>query len=145
MTDHTTTVVVALDLGPASNATLAGAVALAGGLGARLLPLHVLTDEAFEDYRRANPAGAFVDSVMEHLAGEIASAVADAGATDITEDPIVVRGEAHTAVIEAAKRHHADYLVIGIRNRSRVGKLLMGSAAQEILLDAPCPILGIPS
>ena len=38
----------------------------------------------------------------------------------------------------------ADYLALGLRNRSRVGKFLMGSEVQQILLDAPCPILGVP-
>jgi nucleotide-binding universal stress UspA family protein len=34
-------------------------------------------------------------------------------------------------------------LVIGLRRRSAVGKLLMGSAAQRILLDVDCPILAV--
>ena len=37
----------------------------------------------------------------------------------------------------------ADLLVIGLRRRSAVGKLLMGSAAQRILLDVECPVLGV--
>lgn len=39
----------------------------------------------------------------------------------------------------------AELLVIGLRKRSAVGKLLMGSAAQRILLDVDCPILGVKS
>jgi nucleotide-binding universal stress UspA family protein len=39
----------------------------------------------------------------------------------------------------------ADLLVIGLRKRSAVGKLLMGSAAQRILLDVECPILTVKS
>jgi nucleotide-binding universal stress UspA family protein len=37
----------------------------------------------------------------------------------------------------------AELLVIGLRRRSPVGKLLMGSAAQRILLDVGCPILAV--
>ncbi|MGY1643730.1 universal stress protein [Geodermatophilus sp. SYSU D00703] len=37
----------------------------------------------------------------------------------------------------------AELLVIGLRRRSAVGKLLMGSAAQRILLDVDCPILAV--
>jgi nucleotide-binding universal stress UspA family protein len=33
--------------------------------------------------------------------------------------------------------------VIGLRRRSAVGKLLMGSAAQRILQDVGCPILAV--
>ena len=39
----------------------------------------------------------------------------------------------------------AERLVIGIRHRSAVGKLLMGSAAQRILLDVDCPVLAVKS
>ena len=39
----------------------------------------------------------------------------------------------------------AELLVIGIRHRSPVGKLLMGSAAQRILLDVDCPVLAVKS
>lgn len=34
-------------------------------------------------------------------------------------------------------------LVIGLRKRTAVGKLLLGSMAQEILMSAPCPVLAV--
>lgn len=34
-------------------------------------------------------------------------------------------------------------LVIGLRHRSPIGKLIMGSVAQELLLSIPCPILAV--
>lgn len=46
-------------------------------------------------------------------------------------------------LLEAAKEFDADLLVIGIRRRSPVGKLVMGSNAQEILLNAECPVLAV--
>jgi len=39
----------------------------------------------------------------------------------------------------------AELLVIGVRRRTPVGKLLMGSAAQRILLEVDCPILAVKS
>lgn len=37
----------------------------------------------------------------------------------------------------------ADLIVIGLRRRSPLGKLILGSSAQRILLDAPCPVLTV--
>jgi nucleotide-binding universal stress UspA family protein len=42
-----------------------------------------------------------------------------------------------------AGRDGVELEVIGMRRRSPVGKLLMGSAAQRILLDVSCPVLAV--
>ncbi len=47
------------------------------------------------------------------------------------------------ALLDIAEEVDASMLVIGIRHRSPVGKLLMGSTAQRILLDARCPVLAV--
>ncbi len=39
--------------------------------------------------------------------------------------------------------HSVSMLVIGLRKRSAVGKLIMGSMAQEILMSIECPILAV--
>ena len=46
-------------------------------------------------------------------------------------------------LIRTADNPHADFIVIGLRRRSPVGKLLLGSNAQRVLLDAACPVLTV--
>jgi len=46
-------------------------------------------------------------------------------------------------LVSVAEEVGADFIVIGLRRRSPVGKLILGSNAQRILLDAPCPVLAV--
>jgi nucleotide-binding universal stress UspA family protein len=56
----------------------------------------------------------------------------------------LVRGmDAAEDLIKVAEEVQADIIIIGLRRRSPVGKLILGSNAQRILLDAPCPVLAV--
>lgn len=46
-------------------------------------------------------------------------------------------------VIQAEQDNDVSLIVLGLRRRSRVGKLLMGSVAQRILIEADCPVLAV--
>lgn len=46
-------------------------------------------------------------------------------------------------VLKAAEGARTEFIVIGLRRRSPVGKLLLGSNAQRVLLDAGCPVLAV--
>ncbi|WP_405596267.1 universal stress protein [Streptomyces sp. NBC_01410] len=51
--------------------------------------------------------------------------------------------DADEEILDLAASSEASLIVIGLRHRSPVGKLIMGSAAQRILLSAPCPVLAV--
>jgi nucleotide-binding universal stress UspA family protein len=56
----------------------------------------------------------------------------------------VVQGlDASEDLIAVAEETDADLIVIGLRRRTPVGKLILGSNAQRVLLDAPCPVLAV--
>ncbi|MBS4102292.1 universal stress protein [Tsukamurella paurometabola] len=46
-------------------------------------------------------------------------------------------------LVDVGTELDASVLVIGIKHRTATGKLLFGSAAQRILLDATCPVLAV--
>lgn len=56
----------------------------------------------------------------------------------------LVRGrEASEEVLDVVEEVHAELCVIGIRRRTAVGKMLLGSNAHRILMDAACPVLAV--
>jgi nucleotide-binding universal stress UspA family protein len=70
---------------------------------------------------------------------------ADAAGAGVT---LTVRQDAHAGdlaeeVVRVADELSVSVIVIGIRRRSAVGKLLLGSSAQRILLDANRPVLAV--
>ncbi|MGK7222650.1 universal stress protein [Kocuria flava] len=46
-------------------------------------------------------------------------------------------------ILELAREHEVSRIVIGLRRRSQVGKFIMGSHAQRILLQADRPVLAV--
>ena len=47
------------------------------------------------------------------------------------------------AIVQVAQEHDASLLVLGLRRRTPVGKLILGSLAQRVLLEATCPVLAV--
>jgi nucleotide-binding universal stress UspA family protein len=75
----------------------------------------------------------------------VAELTARAAAVGVRLEP---HQEAHAGdladeVVRVADKVDASVIVIGLRRRSPVGKLLMGSTAQRILLDADRPVLAV--
>jgi len=60
------------------------------------------------------------------------------------ESILSVRGlEAGEDLIRIADEIKAEEIVIGVRRRSKVGKLLFGSTAQYVILNATCPVVSV--
>ena len=75
----------------------------------------------------------------------------DAVARRLTEDGVrfavrhVNQDSPHASdeILKAAEESGADLVVVGLQRRSPVGKALLGSNAQRVLLGAPCPVLAV--
>jgi nucleotide-binding universal stress UspA family protein len=57
---------------------------------------------------------------------------------------LLIRGlSAGEDLVEFANENQIDQIVVGVKRRSKVGKLLMGSTAQYVILQAECPVITV--
>lgn len=61
----------------------------------------------------------------------------------IQTEVLINEGDLWLNVADAIKENHIDFIVLGTHGRSGVSKLLLGSAAEEIFRQAPCPVLTV--
>ena len=60
------------------------------------------------------------------------------------ETHLVISGlESGEDLVQFAEQNKDDEIIIGIRKRSKVGKLMFGSTAQYVILNAPCPVVSV--
>ena len=46
-------------------------------------------------------------------------------------------------IVEFARENDVDEIIVGVKRRSKVGKILMGSTAQYVILNAHCPVVSV--
>jgi nucleotide-binding universal stress UspA family protein len=62
----------------------------------------------------------------------------------VCETLLSVRGlEPGEDLTRLAEEHQVDTIIMGVRRRSKVGKLVFGSTAQYVILNAPCPVITV--
>jgi len=90
--------------------------------------------------RRHDAEATAIDAELD----EVRARVEDAGVTVDIRHP---EGglEASEDLLAIADEVAAELIVIGLRRRTPVGKLILGSNAQRILLDSSCPVLAVKS
>ncbi|MFH0729123.1 MAG: universal stress protein [Pseudomonadota bacterium] len=47
-------------------------------------------------------------------------------------------------LLDFAKKNGIDQIILGARKRSKLGKFLIGSVAQHLILGSVCPVLTVP-
>lgn len=66
-------------------------------------------------------------------------------ADGIEAETVQVTGAPVANLLEQAKRHAADYIVMGSHGHTALYDLLVGSTTHGVLLRAPCPVLIVPA
>ena len=62
----------------------------------------------------------------------------------VCEKHLLIRGmEAGEDIVAFANEKEVDEIIIGVKSRSNIGKLLFGSTAQTVILEADCPVISV--
>jgi len=118
-----------VDFSESSRRALERAAVLAGWYEAELVALHVA------------PLPFDVDSMTRDLQSFTAKVVAKRRGLQL----IVRSGAAALVILDVAREMEADLLILGTHGRSGVRKLVLGSVAEKVVDEAPCPVLTVPS
>lgn len=124
-------IVVAYTPDPAGHAALEWGVAEARLRGSGLIVVNATRGDALVDPRFAGSGE--VRSVDEVLA--------EAGVEHEIVQPM--GPDVADLVLAEVERSGASLLVVGLRRRTPVGKLIMGSISQRLLLDSPVPVFAV--
>ncbi|MDF8264799.1 universal stress protein [Luteipulveratus flavus] len=125
------TIVVGYVTGAPGEAAVEQALVEARRTGARLVVVNGTRGDAYVDTRFSQ--GADVDRLRSHLeASGVQHEVRQPLGPDVAD-----------LILDAAEEVGADLIVVGLRRRTPVGKLILGSTAQRVLLDAACPVLAV--
>ncbi|PSQ52564.1 universal stress protein [Halobacteriales archaeon SW_8_65_20] len=121
---------------------------IAGPADATIVLGHVFTEEDYDDALERLEFDDDTDVTPDTVAGRnvaVRRLRERFEEHDIDVEHTGTIGQRAEGVIDLAKETDAHMLAVGGRRRSPTGKAVFGSTAQEILLDAPCPVTFIKS
>jgi len=139
-------IVVALDFSDQSSEILAHAQTFAKLFQSKLWLIHVADPEPEFIGMSTGPQDqrdrlAEIYKNEHHHIQEQAKLLRDQGLDAVG---LLVQGQTVTALLKEAEKLGADLIILGSHGRSGLQKFVFGSVSQEILPQAPCPVLVIP-
>lgn len=135
-------ILFATDFEVSASRALPFAVALTKRYGARLYAVHVIPPEAYslappESARRVlAEAGDFAGYSLNQILGPLRR-------HGLRCDALLGEGNVAEVIEEFVKEHTADLLVLGTSSRMGLGKVFLGSIAEELIRESPCPVLAV--
>jgi len=131
-------ILLATDFSDCSDVASRYAVSLARDSGARLHFVHVIDSQSYGSH-----SGGLLDqndSLMKEMLNEIA-----ADEPGLKFESHLLGGDPADEIVEYVKDKQVDLVVVGTHGRTGMSRLLMGSVAQALMRNAPCPVLTVKS
>jgi len=141
-------VLVATDFSECSDAALRYARALSGQFGARLHVLHAIELVGAVDvagigvFSPATPE--FIDELESDARGRLNRLLEPTDKDALKAQTVVTTGGTPPqAIVDYAKEEDIDLIVVGTHGRRGLSHFLLGSVAERVLRQAPCPVLTV--
>lgn len=133
-------ILFATDFSASSEAAVLVAKQVARRYGAKMYGVHV---NRFDDYTGAAPnAWPAMKDLEEKEMKEDAERL-EQELQGVDHEVIVCEGRVWDVISEIVKEKEIDLIIVGTRGRTGLERMLLGSVAEEILRQAPCPVLTV--
>jgi nucleotide-binding universal stress UspA family protein len=141
-------ILVATDLGDVSKQALSSAARLAGEHKASLYVVNVVFDPMTQPWG-VEAYGIDLPQLLENLRrdalAEVTRLVSDIKPPLPIVQTEVLVGAPATEIVRYAREQAVDLIVVGTHGRGPVGRAFLGSVAERVVREAPCPVMIVRS
>ncbi len=149
-------VLIALDYDPSAQKIAEAGYGLAKAMNARPILLHIISAPVYYSSLNYSPVMGFdgfnsIDTIQPEATDELKKAAqrfldeSKKFLGDESIETVVSSGEVGDAILETAKRVHADIIVLGTHSRRGWDKILVGSVTENVLHHSSIPLFIIPT
>ncbi len=135
------TIVVATDLDGRSQAALEYAQKLASAYGARMVLAYCLDPLDYASV--GHVPGRVLRGMPEEARAALDKMTDDLSREGIRSHSELLQGAVAEMLLDLARKHEADLIVIGTEGRHGAGPVVVGSIAEQLVRLAPCPVLAV--
>ena len=134
-------ILVPTDFSETSEAALKYGVALARAFKGQLYLLHV--PEHRGGAPEADPIGLVGETTQTAAHERLVALLTEQEIQELRPERVLQGGKPDHAIVQYAKEHEIDLIVMGTHGREGVARVLIGSVAEKVVRRAPCPVLTV--
>lgn len=138
-------ILIGVDQNDRAEAPVRLALELAQKVGAELIVFHSISEDEREERQHLPPPSKYVDVMVEETQRNLATLVADLAGGEAPRIRVLAQPvEPAKGIRDLAESEDCDLIVIGLRRRSKVGKFLLGSNLQDVLMQTDRAVIAVP-
>ena len=135
-------ILVAVDGSPFSMAAVDQAISLGGICNSQIFVISIV--DLYPEQMEVAPT--LVEKMSEEAGQHVEQAKKKIDRANIKCETIVRMGGApHKFIVQEAKDRNVDLILMGTHGRTGLKRVLMGSVAQNVIANAPCPVMVVPT